>query len=79
VLTFPGNEDAMHLHPLAYTRVNDVGFRIEVRVPSFDDEEIVDDIIFMDAAAVETVELQVKPQGSVWQDEPYGNVEDEEP
>jgi hypothetical protein len=78
VLTFPGNEDAMHLHPLAYSRIEDNGFRVEVRVPSYDDEEIVDDIIFMDAVAVETVELQVKPQGSVWQDEPYQNLDDAE-
>jgi len=65
VMTFPGNEDAMHLHPLAYNRIEESGFRIEVRVSTFDDAEVVDDVIFVDAEAVETVELQVKQQGSV--------------
>jgi len=78
VMTFPGNEDAMHLHPLAYNRIEESGFRIEVRVSTFDDAEVVDDVIFVDAEAVETVELQVKQQGSVWQDEPFQNTEDDE-
>ncbi len=78
VLTFPGNEDAMHLHPLAYNRIDQSGFRIEVRVSSFDDAEVVDDVIFVDAGAVETVELQVKQQGSVWQDEPFQRPEEED-
>lgn len=79
VLTFPGNAEALHIHPLAYNKVEDGGFRIEIRPSQFDDEEIVDDVIFVDAGAIETVELQVKPQGSVWQDEPYQGAEGEEP
>jgi hypothetical protein len=78
VMTFPGNEDAMHLHPLAYNRIEESGFRIEVRVSTFDDAEVVDDVIFVEAGAVETVELQVKQQGSVWQDEPFQSSEDDE-
>ncbi|MBN2559786.1 MAG: hypothetical protein JXQ75_02485 [Phycisphaerae bacterium] len=78
VLTFPGNEDAMHMHPLAYNRIGTAGFRIEVRVSSFDDAEVVDDVIFVDAASIETVELQVKQKGSVWQDEPYQGIGDED-
>ena len=78
VMTFPGNEDAMHLHPLAYNRIEESGFRIEVRVSTFDDAEVVDDVIFVEAGAVETVELQVKQQGSVWQDEPFQHTEDDE-
>jgi hypothetical protein len=74
VLTFPGNEEALHLQPLAYTRVEDGGFRIEIRPSQYDGDEIVDDIIFMDCDAIETVELQVKPQGCVWQDEPYQGI-----
>lgn len=77
VITFPGNEDAMHLHPLAYNRVDESGFRIEVRVSTFDDAEVVDDVIFVEADAVETVELQVKQQGSVWQDEPFQGMNEE--
>jgi len=77
VITFPGNEDAMHLHPLAYNRIEDTGFRIEVRVSTFDDAEVVDDVIFVEADAVETVELQVKQQGSVWQDEPFQDMNEE--
>jgi hypothetical protein len=71
VLTFPGNEDAMHVHPLAYNKIEETGFRIEIRVSRFDDAEVVDDVIFVDSKSVETVELQVKQKGSVWQDEPY--------
>jgi len=78
VLTFPGNEDAMHLHPLAYATIEETGFRIEVRVSSFDDAEVVDDVIFVDAGAIETVELQVKQKGGVWQDEPFQGDEEEE-
>ena len=77
VLTFPGNEEALHIHPLAYNSVEQTGFRVEVRVSSFDDAEVVDDVIFVDAGALETVELQVKQKGSVWQDEPYEDIEDE--
>ncbi|HWL95347.1 MAG TPA: hypothetical protein VNT79_17645, partial [Phycisphaerae bacterium] len=40
VLTFPGNEDAMHLHPLAYTKI-DGGFRVEIRVSDYVDSEMV--------------------------------------
>ncbi len=71
VLTFPGNEDAMHVHTLAYDKVEDSGFRIEIRVSRFDDAEVVDDVIFVDAGSIETAELQVKQKGSVWQDEPF--------
>jgi hypothetical protein len=77
VITFPGNEDAMHLHPLAYNRIEEDGFRIEVRVSTFDDAEVVDDVIFLNTGAVETVELQVKQQGSVWQDEPFQGMNEE--
>jgi len=72
VVTFPGNEDALHMHPLAFNRIEAGGFRIEVRVSEFDEPDVVDDVIFVDAAAVETVELQVKQQGAVWKDEPFG-------
>lgn len=78
VLTFPGNEDAMHLHPLAYSRVEDSGFRVEIRVSDYVDSEMVDDVIFMDSSAVETVELQVKPKGKVWTDEPFGTAEEDD-
>lgn len=74
VLTFPGNEEALHIHPLAYSKVEDGGFRIEIRVSRFDDAEVVDDVVFLDAQAVETVELQVKQKGAVWQDEPYPSI-----
>jgi hypothetical protein len=77
VLTFPGCEDAMHLHPLAYNKLGDGGYRIEVRVSSFDDAEVVDDVFFLDAESVETVELQVKQKGSVWQDEPFHDAEED--
>jgi len=78
VLTFPGNEDAMHLHPLTYNKIDDSGFRIEIRVSKFDDAEVVDDVIFVDAGSIETVELQVKQKGGVWQDEPFQGIGDEE-
>ena len=78
VLTFPGNEDAMHLHPLAYNRIEENGFRIEIRVSKYDDAEVVDDVIFVDAKSIETVELQVKQKGGVWQDEPFQGIEGEE-
>jgi len=78
VLTFPGNEEAMHIHPLAYTKIGLSGYRIEIRVPDYDDEEMVDDVVFADASSIETVELQVKQNGSVWRDEPYEDVRGEE-
>lgn len=78
VLTFPGNEDAMHLHPLTYNKIDDGSFRIEIRVSKYDDAEVVDDVIFVDSASIETVELQVKQKGGVWQDEPYQGIGDEE-
>jgi hypothetical protein len=78
VLTFPGNEDAMHLHPLAYNRIGEQGFRIEIRVSKYDDAEVVDDVIFVDSGSIETVELQVKQKGAVWQDEPFQGIGDEE-
>jgi len=78
VLTFPGNEDAMHLHPLAFNRIDESGFRIEIRVSKFDDAEVVDDVIFVDSKSIETVELQVKQKGGVWQDEPFQGIGDEE-
>lgn len=77
VVTFPGNEDTLHIHPLTYNRVGESGFRIEIRVSQFDDAEVVDDVIFVDAGAVETIELQVKQKGSVWNDEPYAGMDDE--
>lgn len=78
VITFPGNENEMHVHPLAYNRIEDGGFSIEIRVSKYDDAEVVDDVIFVDAESIETVELQVKQQGAVWQDEPYQGIGDEE-
>ncbi len=78
VLTFAGNEEALHIHPLAYNRIEDSGFRIEVRVSQFDDAEVVDDVIFLDSKVVETIELQVKQKGGVWQDEPYQGMGGEE-
>lgn len=77
VITFPGNHDAMHIHPLAYNKVEEGAFRIEIRVSKYDDAEVVDDVIFVSADAIETVELQVKQQGSVWQDEPFQGIGDE--
>lgn len=78
VLTFPGNEDAMHLHPLAYSMIEEGGFRIEIRVSDYVDKEMVDDIVFVDAEAIETVELQVKQEGAVWQDEKFEDLSAEE-
>src|SRR6185436_6689888 len=78
VLTFPGNSDAMHIHPLAFNKIDDVGFRIEIRVSKYDDAEVVDDVIFVDATSVETVEMQVKQKGGIWQDEPFQDIRDEE-
>ena len=79
LLTFVGNEEALHMHPLAYEMVEDGGFRIEVRVSRYDDAEVVDDVIFLDAESVETAELQVKQKGSVWQDIPFEDIPEEEP
>ncbi len=76
VLTFPGNEDAMHIHPLTYNRIGELGFRVEIRVSTYDDAEVVDDVVFVDSIAIETVELQVKQKGSVWQDEPFSDMHD---
>ena len=78
VITFPGNDEAMHIHPLAYNKIEDGGFRIEIRVSKYDDAEVVDDFIFVDAVSVETIELQVKQQGAVWQDEPFQSMGEEE-
>lgn len=77
VLTFPGNDDTLHIHPLAYNKIGTDGFRIEIRVSQYDDAAVVDDVVFVDSAAIETVELQVKQTGSVWQDEPYAGMGDE--
>lgn len=74
VLTFPGNEDALHIHPLAYTKIGVTGYRIEIRVSDYVADDMVDDVIFSEASAIESVELQVKAQGAVWQDEPYGDA-----
>ena len=79
VLTFPGNDSTLHLHPLTYNRIGEGGFRIEVRVSTYDDNEVVDDVIFVDAASVETVELQIKEKGKVWHDEPYAELDDDGP
>lgn len=78
VLTFPGNEDAMHIHPLAYTKIEDSGFRIEIRISDYIDSDMVDDVIFVDAESIESVELQVKQKGKVWQDEPYEDIPGED-
>jgi len=78
LLTFNGGEDSVQLHPLAYERVEESGFRIEMRVSQFDDAELVDDVLFVDANSVESAELQVKQKGAVWKDEPYPDVEQEE-
>ncbi len=77
VLTFPGNENALHMHPLAYSLVGESGFRIEIRVSDYEDVEIVDDVVFVDPESIETVELQVKQKGAVWQDEPYEDANGE--
>lgn len=77
VLTFPGNEDAMHIHPLAYKKIEEGAFRVEIRVSKFDDADVVDDVVFVDSASIETVELQIKQQGSVWQDEPFQGIDEE--
>ncbi|MCG8404353.1 MAG: hypothetical protein MI923_04050 [Phycisphaerales bacterium] len=74
VLTFPGNEDAMHIHPLAYTKIEDSGFRVEIRISDYIDSDMVDDVIFVDSESIESVELQVKQKGKVWQDEPYEDI-----
>ncbi len=78
VLTFPGNEDAMHIYPLAYSKVGDSGFRIEIRVSDYIDDEMVDDVMFVDSGSIETVELQVKQKGGVWKDEPYEDAPEED-
>ncbi|MFQ5424414.1 MAG: hypothetical protein ACE5F9_10595 [Phycisphaerae bacterium] len=77
VLTFPGNEDTLHIHPLTYNRIGADGFRIEIRVSQYDDVEVVDDVVFVNADVIETVELQVKQTGVVWKDEPYAGMGDE--
>jgi hypothetical protein len=74
VLTFPGDDSSLHLHPLAYNIVEPGAFRVEVRVSTFDDDEVVDDVLFLDSDAVETVELQVKQKGAVWHDEPFEGI-----
>lgn len=78
VLTFPGNEDAMHMHPLTYSKIGQQGYRIEIRVSEYDDEEMVDDVVFTEATSIETAELQVKQNGAVWRDEPYEGMRGEE-
>lgn len=78
LVTFNGGEDSVQIHPLAYEQVGQTGFRIELRVSQFDDAEVVDDVLFIDAQSVESVELQVKQKGAVWKDEPYPDVEQEE-
>ena len=78
VVTFPGNEDAMHIHPLAYTKIEQAGFRVEVRVSDYAEEDLVDDIVFVDSSSIETIELQVKQNGAVWKDEPYEGITGEE-
>lgn len=77
VVTFPGDESPVEIHPLDYSKLGDDGFRIEIRVSRFDDADVVDHVVFVDAAAVESVELLVKPKGSVWQDEPMPELGDE--
>ncbi|MFQ5429907.1 MAG: hypothetical protein ACE5E1_06315 [Phycisphaerae bacterium] len=74
VLTFPGNEDALHVYPLAYSRIGETGFRIEIRVSDLVDADMVDDVVFLDSTAIESAELQVKQKGKVWQDEPYEDI-----
>jgi len=77
VLTFPGNEDALHIHPLAFTRIEESGFRVEIRASGVPEVDLVDDVVFVDSGVVETVELQVKQAGLVWQDEPYEGYGDQ--
>ncbi len=78
VLTFPGNEDALHVHPLAYSRIDDTGFRIEIRTSDLVAEDMVDDVLFVDASAIETAELQVKEKGKAWREEPFEGISDDE-
>ncbi len=78
VLTFPGNEEALHIHPLAYTQVEDTGFRVEIRTSDVTEADLVDDVIFVDSGVIETVELQVKQAGVAWKDEPYESYGDED-
>ena len=77
VLTFPGNEDALHIHPLAYSKIEETGFRVEIRASDGGENDLVDDVVFLDSGSVETVELQVKQPGGVWSDENYEGYGDE--
>jgi len=78
VLTFPGNEDALHVHPLAYSRVEDSGFRIDIRTSDLIAADMVDDVLFVDSAAIETAELQVKERGKAWSEDSYEGISDDE-
>ena len=77
MLTFPGNEDALHIQPLAYTRVEDSGFRIEIRTSDIIATDLVDDVLYVDSDVVETAELQVKEAGKAWREDPYDGINDE--
>jgi len=78
VLTFPGNEDALHIYPLAYTRIEDSGFRIEIRTSDIIAADLVDDMLFVDSNAIETAELQVKEKGKVWQEDTFEGIGDDD-
>lgn len=77
VVTFPGDEALLNMQPLDFKKVGDAGFKIEIHVSDQEDSDVVDHLVFVDAEAVESVELLVKPQGSVWQDQPTPEMEDE--
>ena len=77
VVMFPHDEAPGHMYPLDYEKVGDAGYRIEIQVSRHDDADVVDHIVFVDAESVESVELLVKPKGSVWQDEPMPELDDE--
>ena len=77
MLTFQGNEDALHIQPLAYTRVEDTGFRIDIRTSDIVATDLVDDVLYVDAGVVETAELQVKESGRSWREDPYDGINDE--
>lgn len=77
MLTFPGNEDALHIQPLAYTRVEESGFRIEIRTSDIIATDLVDDVLYVDSDVVETAELQVKEAGKSWREDPYDGISDE--
>ncbi|HPF37821.1 MAG TPA: hypothetical protein P5081_10700 [Phycisphaerae bacterium] len=77
MLTFAGNEDALHIQPLAYTRVEDSGFRIDIRTSDIIATDLVDDVLYVDSDVIETAELQVKEAGKTWREDPYDGINDD--